>query len=61
MENNMKLSVSEIMELADMVNDWCVCNPQATPEETKNAVECMTDLYIQTVNMRYALPRNMVQ
>lgn len=54
------LSVSEIMELADMVNDWCLCNPNATKEETAKAVNDMTALYVETVEMRYGLPRHLV-
>jgi len=58
----MNLSVSEIIfELTIMINEWCINNPKGTQEEIKLAVHGMTDLYFQAIQMRYNLPRHMVQ
>lgn len=54
------LSVNEMMELDELFIEWQKYNPNASQDVVDNAYQEICALYIEAVQMRYRLPRYMM-
>lgn len=52
-----KYSQTEVIEFAALCEDFIRANPKASREQVIAAVEVLTDVYNETLRLRYNLPQ----